>query len=162
MDPSPLPTNVLQQQALPLPAIVPETGPARVPKHFLAAFFLSFFLGVFGADRFYLGKYVSGVVKLLTFGLFGIGAIVDLALIMNGAMRDSHDRPLIGYEEYRGLAKRMVLWVTIGIAVFVLINAILLVVAVQQALQSFDPASLSGLGGGSTTDTTSIQNLLAP
>lgn len=34
----------------------------------LTAFLLSFFLGVLGVDRFYLGFYLMGVIKLLTIG----------------------------------------------------------------------------------------------
>lgn len=39
------------------------------------------FFGLCGLHRFYLGKPVSGVVWLLTFGGFFIGQIVDLFLI---------------------------------------------------------------------------------
>ena len=35
------------------------------------------FLGVFGAHRFYMGKWISGIVYLLTGGLFLIGYLYD-------------------------------------------------------------------------------------
>ncbi|MDV2995987.1 MAG: hypothetical protein N4J56_005641 [Chroococcidiopsis sp. SAG 2025] len=39
------------------------------------------FLGVCGVQRFYCGKYISGIIYLFTLGLFGLGQLVDLALI---------------------------------------------------------------------------------
>lgn len=39
------------------------------------------FFGFAGIHRFYLGKPVSGLIWFLTWGLFGIGQIVDLLLI---------------------------------------------------------------------------------
>jgi hypothetical protein len=39
------------------------------------------FLGACGVQRFYSGKYLSGIIYLCTFGLLGIGQFIDLALI---------------------------------------------------------------------------------
>ncbi len=42
------------------------------------AWLLLVFLGFFGAHRFYLGKYLTAVLYLVTGGLFGIGYVYDL------------------------------------------------------------------------------------
>jgi len=42
------------------------------------AWLLLAFLGVFGIHRMYMGKWLSGIIYLLTVGLFGIGYIYDL------------------------------------------------------------------------------------
>ena len=38
---------------------------------------LCFFLGIFGAHKFYEGKMLLGIVYLFTVGLFGIGVFID-------------------------------------------------------------------------------------
>ncbi len=43
--------------------------------------YLLWIFGFFGAHRFYYGRRVSGIIWMLTFGLFLIGWIVDLFLI---------------------------------------------------------------------------------
>jgi TM2 domain-containing membrane protein YozV len=35
------------------------------------------FIGIFGIHRMYMGKWISGLIYLCTFGLFGIGYIYD-------------------------------------------------------------------------------------
>lgn len=46
------------------------------------AFLLCFFLGVFGGHKFYEGRIGMGILYIFTAGLFGIGAFVDLILIL--------------------------------------------------------------------------------
>lgn len=46
------------------------------------AFCLCFFFGFFGAHKFYEGKVGMGILYLFTFGLLGIGVIIDLIVIL--------------------------------------------------------------------------------
>lgn len=48
------------------------------PYDYSVAWVLLTFLGVFGIHRFYLGKWFTGILYLLTGGLFLIGYIYDL------------------------------------------------------------------------------------
>lgn len=42
------------------------------------AWLLLVFLGLFGIHRMYMGKWISGLIYLVTMGLFGLGYIYDL------------------------------------------------------------------------------------
>ena len=41
---------------------------------------LSWVVGIVGADRFYKGEFGIGVLKLITFGGFGIWFLIDAAI----------------------------------------------------------------------------------
>lgn len=58
------------------------------------ALLLAIFLGEFGFHRFYVGKVGTGLIWLFTFGLCGIGWIVDIILILVGSFRDKAGYPL--------------------------------------------------------------------
>lgn len=46
------------------------------------ALLLCFFLGCFGAHKFYEGKIGMGILYLFTMGLFGIGCLIDFIVIL--------------------------------------------------------------------------------
>lgn len=52
------------------------------------ALLLCFFLGIFGAHRFYTGHILIGLIQLFTLGFFGLWTLLDFVLILLGAYRD--------------------------------------------------------------------------
>ena len=53
------------------------------PVNYTAAWILLTFLGFFGIHRFYMGKWLTGLVYLLTGGLFGLGYLYDYWTLNN-------------------------------------------------------------------------------
>ncbi len=74
-------------------------------KSFIGTFLLSWLFGSFGADRFYIGKIGTAILKLVTFGGIGIWATIDLIRVCFGKFKDKQGRQLKGYEENKGWAK---------------------------------------------------------
>ena len=50
--------------------------------------------GFCGLHRFYVGKIGTGIIWFLTWGLLGVGQLIDAILIIVGQFRDRYDRPL--------------------------------------------------------------------
>jgi serine/threonine protein kinase len=80
-----------------------ESTDAEVsPKLRLIALLLSLIyglIGIAGLHRFYVGKIFTGLLWLVTFGLAGIGQLVDIILIAVGAFRDSDGRPVLTWTD---------------------------------------------------------------
>lgn len=117
--------------------------PLPKQRHYLAAFFLSFMWGVFGVDRFYLGKVGTGILKLLSFGGFGIWVIIDLFILMTGTTRDKQGQLLAGAEEYKKFTHRLVLIYAIILGLVVLLGGLSLIGAAYFLVTGFLDGTLT-------------------
>lgn len=63
-------------------------------KNRVTATLLCLFLGWMGAHRYYLGKTATAVVYTFSFGLFGVGWLIDLLILIAGNPRDQRGQPL--------------------------------------------------------------------
>jgi TM2 domain-containing membrane protein YozV len=62
------------------------------PKSRLAVALFAWFLGGFGAHRFYLGKIGTAIAMLLTLGGLGIWALIDFIMAVAGVMKDKEGK----------------------------------------------------------------------
>lgn len=102
-------------------AETPPPAALESEKSFLVTWLLSLLLGFIAVDRFYLGKAGTGILKLITFGGFGIWYLIDLILVLTGAQKDKQGRALAGYAQHKKIA-----WIVMGaIIAFSLITSAL-------------------------------------
>lgn len=157
------------------PEVVPETQTKlevktkKIPRqrHFLILFFFSYMWGTFGVDRFYMGLVGTGILKLITFGGFGIWTLVDFIIILTGTFRDKQGRLALQAEEYKKFALKTVLWFAVIMAIIVLVNGIILILGTYQLITSFQDGSftsqipgLEQLQGGGADQQSQINDLL--
>ncbi|MCP5507123.1 MAG: TM2 domain-containing protein [Chlamydiales bacterium] len=75
------------------------------PKARIIALLLCWFLGCFGAHRFYVGKVGTAILMILTLGGLGIWALIDLILILIGSFRDKQGRVVFYWFERNSLGR---------------------------------------------------------
>ena len=109
-------------------------------KSYIVTLLLSYLLGLFGADRFYLGKTRSALVKLFTFGGFGYWWLIDILITLFGGQRDAWGLRLEGYDRHK-----KTVWIVIG-AIFGASFALGLIAMTITA--AFDGTGLTAFGWG--------------
>lgn len=71
-----------------------ESMVSTSPKSKWLSLILAILLGWLGIHRFYAGKIFTGILWLLTFGVFGIGWLIDVIIILCGEFHDSNGLPI--------------------------------------------------------------------
>lgn len=69
-----------------------NSDPSVSDKSWLATLLICFFVGGFGIHRFYVGKVGTGLLWLFTFGLCGIGTLVDFIMILCKSFKDNEGK----------------------------------------------------------------------
>jgi TM2 domain-containing membrane protein YozV len=126
-------------------------------KEYLPAFFISLFLGIFGVDRFYLGKIGTGILKLLTFGGLGIWALIDFIMIFTNHAKTKDGKALVDYEKHRKTARIIfITWIVLVIVCFVL-EFIVLRSALKN-INNLDGVSISCQDGTCTANKSELKD----
>jgi len=90
------------------PVQVRETpfGPASPAKRFPALMLavIGPVFGLSGLHRFYAGKTGTGIIWLCTWGLAGIGQLIDIILIAVGRFKDRNELPLVIWHDQSEIA----------------------------------------------------------
>lgn len=114
----------------------------------MAAFFISFTWGIFGVDRMYLGKWWTGLLKLVTIGGYGVWLVVDIVSISKGNMRDAWGRELHGASEYQPFVHKFSLIFSIVAILLALVVGVILFAALSYLYQELDSKGiLNGFQG---------------
>lgn len=121
-----------KSQVLIQKVVIPRPDKQR---HFIAAFMFSFYFGWLGIDRFYMGKYITGLIKLLTIGGLGLWVIIDTGVIVSGAAKDRWGNPLIDAAKYKKFAKTTISLTYLISLVLVILIAVSIFLAIPE-LQS--------------------------
>ncbi|WP_083966912.1 TM2 domain-containing protein [Demequina globuliformis] len=141
------------------PASAPAAGYAQPPtpgaggagpaaegsRSFIVTWLLAWILGYFGADRFYLGKVGTGLLKFFTIGGLGIWYLVDLILVLAGAQRDKQGFALQGYQK-----NKLVAWIVTG--AFVLLGIVVGAVSGAAAGGADDAAPTASVESSATPE----------
>jgi TM2 domain-containing membrane protein YozV len=67
------------------------------PLNYTLAWILLTFLGIFGIHRFYIGKWITGLIYLFSAGLLGLGVLYDLWTLNGQVSEINRRRLMVGY-----------------------------------------------------------------
>ena len=134
--------------------------PVQAPaKSFPITWVLSLLLGAWGADRFYLGKWKTGLLKLLTFGGLFIWWLVDLVMLSIGRVKDAKGRPLREFDAMKWPARAISAAVTLGFLGMMILGA---TAPTPAEITAAEPAALEEAAAPTVEPTTAEPTTEAP
>lgn len=120
-------------------------------KSAVATLLLCIFLGNLGIHRFYVGKWGTGILMLLTFGGLGIWYLIDIALIVCNRFRDADGRVIDLSKNPPSFKKILtILLVFIAICYGAIISSAVIAIVATGALVHVALDQLSALRTGDT------------
>jgi len=63
--------------------------------------------GIFGFHRFYVGRYLSGLFQLLTFGGIGLWTLLDMYHLYTGKFKDADNLKINGFFMFNRVSEKM-------------------------------------------------------
>lgn len=111
-------------------------------------FYLTVFFGWSGFHRFFLGKFFSGFIYLLTCGFFLAGWFMDLLYLFMGIQRDHSKAFVLPLKGKKTKAFQLTLWAAIAVTAAMIYAQFysLLFHAIFSGIAATDPSSLQGIG----------------
>ncbi|GGI82276.1 DUF4864 domain-containing protein [Legionella impletisoli] len=103
----------------------PGNNRIKSPKSAELVYLLCLLLGGLGIHRFFVGKYVTGFLMLITAGGLGLWVLVDLMFITNNKFEDKQKRVIILTKQPSVLKRSLIVistiiaWLVISIATFI-------------------------------------------
>jgi serine/threonine protein kinase len=118
-------------------AAMRESELAAMPRDWKIAFYLSLLIGFYGADRFYLGKYGTALLKLFTAGGYLVWWFIDSNAFLTDIVLDAQGRPLRNRPTDMSRYRKIAWAVRIGWAVLIVgvitVNTILVSLGIIEA-----------------------------
>jgi len=81
------------------PKVKPPAGVSSFKRFWALLLSAGGLFGIFGLHRFYVGKIGTGILWFLTWGIFGIGQIIDVIMILTGQFKDRYGLPLVMWHD---------------------------------------------------------------
>ncbi|MFO0882214.1 MAG: NINE protein [Candidatus Saccharimonadales bacterium] len=139
---APMQEQPVQQNYQPVVPIIPvaqgitQAGDAPVSqtgsKNYVVTLILASLFGYYGVDRFYLGKYFTAILKLLTWGGLGVWVLIDIYRTGNGKVTAKDGAALDEYDKYghigRPVSKAFVIIAFVTLIIFGLLFILMTVV----------------------------------
>ena len=161
MQPKETPAGPIIPEIPEVPDVKTISIPENSHKNYVELLVLTTLFGLFGVDRFYLGKIGTGILKLITFGGLGLWYCFDAIVALGGGGRQKgSELPLEDTAKYKPFFMRMATWSTVVILVIVGVQIVLLAIAIPKIIDQAKGLTGQMQQGNQSSQAPNIQDLM--